>query len=81
MFDLLVILLGIILLAIIRAPIRKSDFVEPPKTRRTRRKSGKDNVAPLPWFDPNYKKRQEEKRRREEREFRGEINDYWSDYD
>lgn len=37
-----------------------------------RHKSSSRDVGPLPWFDPNYKKRQEEKRRREGREFRGE---------
>ena len=61
MFDILVILLGIILLAIIRVPIRKSDFDEPPKTRRPRRRSKRycEHEKPygLPWMGGTIKKK------------------------
>ena len=71
MFDILVILLGIILLAIIRVPIRKSDFDEPPKTRRPRRRSKRPQCerGGLRWMGNRKRQR------------RNAQNDYWNDYD
>lgn len=81
MFDLLVILLGIILLAIIRVPIRKSDFDEPPKTRRRNKRRVSRRPGGLPWYGQPTRARYDEYERQEKRESRGKIKYYWSDYD